>query len=153
MTPTASLILVLVGIALMVAEVLTPALGLLGIAGLALLASGSLFLYDTQAGDFAVSVPLVTITVVIGALLLVLIALVVRRAQRRRVNFDHSTQPGESVEVLSWQGREGLVRAGAEIWQAHADIPLACGQPAVIVSRRGLILHVRAADLTQKELP
>ncbi|MBO1110918.1 NfeD family protein [Bordetella petrii] len=146
----AGLGLVLLGIALMAAEAFTPTLGLLGAAGLALFAFGSLFLYDTHGAEFALSVPLVATAATVSALLLFLIFFAALRAQRRRVVSGDGTQAGQAVEVVSWHGHSGLVRAGAETWEARADTPLAPGQHAIIESRQGLVLHVRAASI-QKE--
>src|SRR5690606_40082263 len=69
----AGLGLVVLGIALMAAEAFTPTLGLLGVAGLALFAFGSLFLYDTSAADFSLSVPVVATATVASALVLFMI--------------------------------------------------------------------------------
>ncbi|MCD0505185.1 NfeD family protein, partial [Bordetella petrii] len=147
----AGLGLVLLGIGLMVAEAFTPTLGVLGAAGLALFAFGSLFLYDTPAADFALPVPLVIGAAAVSALLLFAIFFVAWRSQRRRVLAADGTQPGETVEVLSWNGHRGLVRAGGETWQARADTPLAPGQQAVIESRQGLVLVLRASAPNPKE--
>ncbi|HYG45928.1 MAG TPA: nodulation protein NfeD, partial [Bordetella sp.] len=149
----AGLGLVVLGIALMAAEAFTPTLGLLGAAGVALFAFGSLFLYDSQATDFSLSVPLVIGAAAASALLLFLIFFAALRAQRRRVIAGGSTHAGQHVVVLSWQGHGGLVRAGGETWQARSDRYLAPGQPAVIESRQGLVLVVRALAPTQEESP
>jgi len=146
----AGLGLVLLGIALMAAEAFTPTLGLLGAAGLAIFAFGSLFLYDGQTSDFGLPLPLVIAASVASALLLFLIFAVALRAQRRRVAADGATQPGRPVEVLSWHGHRGLVRAGGETWQARAATPLAAGQRAIIESRQGLVLAVRAEAPTKE---
>jgi len=146
----AGLGLVLLGIALMAAEAFTPTLGLLGAAGLAIFAFGSLFLYDGQTSDFGLPLPLVIAASVASALLLFLIFAVALRAQRRRVVADGATQPGRPVEVLSWHGHRGLVRAGGETWQARAATPLAAGQRAIIESRQGLVLVVRAEAPTKE---
>ena len=147
----AGLGLVLLGIALMAAEAFTPTLGLLGAAGLALFAFGSLFLYDTHGAGFALSVPLVATAAAASALLLFLIFFVALRAQRRRVASGGSTQAGQAVQVLSWHGHGGLVRAGAETWEARADAPLRPGEQAIIESRHGLVLHVRPVSSIPKE--
>ncbi|MBV7486141.1 nodulation protein NfeD [Bordetella sp. BOR01] len=147
----AGLGLVLLGIALMAAEAFTPTLGLLGAAGVALFAFGSLFLYDTQAADFSLSVPLVIGAAAASALLLFLIFFTALRAQRRRVVSGDSTQAGQPVEVLSWHGHSGLVRAGGETWQARSEAPLAPGQQAVIESRKGLVLVVRGPAPKQEK--
>ena len=149
----AGLGLVLLGIALMAAEAFTPTLGLVGAAGLAVFAFGSMFLYEGQTPDFGLSLPLVMGATAVSALLLFLIFAVALRAQRRRVVGDATTNTGQPVDVLSWQGHEGLVRAGGETWQARADTPLAAGQRAIIESRQGLVLVVRADASTKENSP
>ena len=73
------------------------------------------------------------------------------RAQRRRVASGGRTQAGQAVQVLSWHGHGGLVRAGAETWEARADAPLRPGEQAIIESRHGLVLHVRPVSSIPKE--
>jgi membrane-bound serine protease (ClpP class) len=50
--------------------------------------------------------------------------------------------PGEAV---SWDGTEGRVRVGGEIWRARAGAPLTAGTPIKVVSRDGLVLLVESA--------
>lgn len=150
----AGLGLVLLGIALMAAEAFTPAFGLLGAAGIAMFAFGSLFLYDTAgAADFSLSLPLVIGASAASALLLFLIFALALRAQRRRVVAGDGTRAGQPVEVLSWHGHQGLVRAGGETWQARSAAPLSAGQQAVVESRQGLVLIVRADAASTENLP
>lgn len=147
----AGLGLVVLGIALMAAEAFTPTLGLLGVAGLALFAFGSLFLYDTPAADFSLSVPVVATAAAASALVLFMIFFVALRAQRKRVVAAGSAQPGQRVEVLSWHGHCGLVRAGGETWQARSDTPLRPGEQAIVQGRQGLVLQLQPSDTPHKE--
>src|SRR5690606_38739020 len=147
----AGLGLVVLGIALMAAEAFTPTLGLLGVAGLALFAFGSLFLYDTPAADFSLSVPVVATAAAASALVLFMIFFVALRAQRKRVVAAGSAQPGQRVEVLSWHGHCGLVRAGGETWQARSDTPLRPGEQAIVQGRQGLVLQLQHSDTPHKE--
>lgn len=147
----AGLGLVVLGIALMAAEAFTPTLGLLGVAGLALFAFGSLFLYDTPAADFSLSVPVVATATAASALVLFMIFFIALRAQRKRVVAAGSTQPGQRVEVLSWHGHCGLVRAGGETWQAQSDTSLRPGEQAIVQGRQGLVLQLQPSDTPDKE--
>lgn len=150
----AGLGLVLLGIGLMAAEAFTPAFGLLGAAGIAMFAFGSLFLYDTAgAVDFSLSLPLVIGASAASALLLFTIFALALRAQRRRVVAGDGTRAGQRVEVLSWHGHTGLVRASGETWQARSSTPLSAGQQAVIESRQGLVLTVRADTASTEKTP
>jgi membrane-bound serine protease (ClpP class) len=65
-------LLLMLGAALIIAEAHIAAGGVLGIAGMAALVASSLLLYDTDSDEFGVSPPIViTVTVLIGLLLLV----------------------------------------------------------------------------------
>lgn len=136
--------LVLLGIGLMVAEAITPTIGLLGIAGVAVFALGSLFMFDGGIPGFQLSLPLVIAAAAVSGLLLAVVLASVVRAHRREVVTGANGLIGRTGTVLSWSGSDGQVQIHGEIWQARADGPLAPGMDIQVTGRDGLTLTVRA---------
>jgi membrane-bound serine protease (ClpP class) len=145
--------LVLLGIGLMAAEAFTPTLGLVGVAGAAIFALGSLFMFDSSQPAFALSIPVVvSATLVIALLLAIMLAVSVRAHRRKSVSGD-SILIGHIADVLSWSGEQGRgsVRLGDEIWDARGAGPHIPGDRVVVIARDGLTLTVGDARNAYKE--
>jgi membrane-bound serine protease (ClpP class) len=143
--------LVLLGIGLMVAEAFTSTFGFLGVAGAAIFALGSLFMFDGEQTAFTLSVPVVvTATIVIALLLAIMLTMSVRAHRRRSVTGD-SILIGHTAEVLSWSGAQGRIRLGDEIWDARGSGAFVPGDSVVITARDGLTLTVAAARGAHQE--
>src|SRR5262249_25423283 len=103
----AGLALTLLGIGLMAAEAFVPSFGALGLGGLAAFVLGSLMTFD--APGYRLAWPVVAgAAVVCGALLLVLLAMLVR-ARRRPVATGDAALAGARAEVIGWRDGEGQV--------------------------------------------
>jgi membrane-bound serine protease (ClpP class) len=145
--------LVLLGVALMVAEAFTSTLGFLGVAGAVIFALGSLFMFDSAEPAFALSIPVVvTATAVIGLLLAAMLTVSVRAHRRKSASGD-STLIGHTAEVLAWSGEQGRIRLGDEMWDARGAGPYVAGDQVVITARDGLTLTVTAAGAVHQENP
>lgn len=143
--------LVLLGIGMMVTEAFTPTLGLVGIAGVAIFAFGSLFMFDSDEAQFALSLPVViTATIVMGVMFAILLRVALRAHRRKAITGD-STLIGRVALVLTWAGTEGRVRLGDESWDAHSGTSFAPGARVVITARDGLKLTVEAAGASQED--
>ena len=137
--------LVLVGIGLMIAEAHIGAFGTIGVGGIVAFVIGALMMFPAQAPGFALS-SAVVIGAAIGSAALFLLALAaLLRSRRRPVVTGTEALIGANGETVWWQGQEGRVRVAGEIWRARADAPLAEGSRVNVVSRDGLVLHVRPA--------
>ncbi len=146
----AGLALIVLGVALMVAEVFVPGTTVLGIGGAIAFVVGSIFLFDP--GDvpfsFGVSWPVIaaaTLTT-IGFMALVLGFAV--RARQQPVVTGIEQMVGSSGEVVEWTGDHGRIRAHGELWQARtpsAAEPLAAGTRVRIVTLDGLTAVVEPA--------
>lgn len=140
---SAGLGLLLLGVALMVAEVLAPSF-ILGIGGIIAFALGSLLLFDQTPG-FALSLPVVVTATALSAALFLLMLTAVVRAHRRRIVSGEEAMIGEPGTVLSWAGARGEVRVHGERWQARttrADGALMPGARVRVIGRDGLALTV-----------
>ncbi|TSH93122.1 nodulation protein NfeD [Verticiella sediminum] len=138
--------LLLLGVALLVAEAFTPSFGVLGIGGLVAFAFGSVMLFDGDIPGFALDVPVIVLAAVLSAILLVVILASVVRSHRRRKTTGDEDLLAHPGTVLRWRGTHGQVQAHGETWQARAEQALEPGQQVRIVSREGLTLVVAADD-------
>ena len=140
----AGLALVLLGAALMVAEIFTPSIGILGIGGAIAFVLGSLLLVDTDAPAYEVSLPLVAGVAVASLGMTFLIARLALRSRRAPIVSGAEALIGQRIKVLSWNGEQGHVAAAGERWRAVGPAGLAAGDTVVITAVHGVTLHVRA---------
>jgi len=138
----AGLLLIILGIAFMIAEVLIVGFGILGIGGVAAFAFGSLLLFDTETLGSGVSIPLIIAfsLVSIGFFIFVLRFLLHSRSVKVVTGIDEMV--GAAAEVLESTKDGYRVRCHSEIWYATSDSVLKAGQNVQVESLSGLILHV-----------
>jgi membrane-bound serine protease (ClpP class) len=140
------LALLLLGVALLVAEAFLPTFGLLGVGGLVSVVLGSLLLFDRSAG---VQVARGLIAGVGGtlAVLMLAVAVLVFRSQRQRVSLGREGMVGEVGVVRQPLAPAGTVVVHGEYWSAvSADgSPLDAGEEVEVQSVDGLKLRVRRA--------
>ena len=140
----AGLALIMLGVALMVAEAFLPSFGIVGLGGIAAFALGALFLFDPEQSDIPIEVSLPVIaglTALSAAFFLGVLGLAVR-ARRRPVMTGAEQMIGSTGEVVSWSGGRGRVHVRGEIWAAESDAILDQGQKVRVVGRSGLTLTV-----------
>ena len=148
----AGLLLVVFGLSLLVAELMAPSFGVLGVGGALALFFGSVMLTDTVPGvqvSYQFIVPVVVgmtaITLFLGRLAL--------KAQRQRATTGVEglvDERGRTRTDVS-PDQPGLVTVHGEIWQAVSRAPIAAGQPVRIAEVRGLTLLVEAVDPATSE--
>ena len=140
----AGLLLIILGIAFMIAEVLIVGFGILGIGGVAAFAFGSLLLFDTETLGSGVSIPLIIAfsLVSVGFFIFVLRFLLHSRSVKVITGVDEMV--GAAAEVLESTKEGYRVRCHGEIWYATSDSVLKVGQNVQVESLSGLILHVKA---------
>jgi len=146
----AGLTLVLLGLAFMVAEALTPTFGILGFGGLAAFIIGSLFLIDTDVPEYQLSTGVIAGTALASGLLLVIVLGYAWRSQTRKVRTGPNPYAGEAATVLEWSNGEGYVRAHGDRWHARGDVDVKPGDEVEIKEIDGLTLMVGARDPGRK---
>jgi membrane-bound serine protease (ClpP class) len=147
----AGLALIILGVAFMVAEAVSPSFGVLGIAGLAAFVLGSAMLIDTDVPQFQISWWLIAAMAAVSGAVLILLLGISWRAYRRA---PASTNPmqGIAAEVLDWGAGAGHVLAAGERWNAVGPADLRPGQRVRVEAMDGLTLTVaRDADLPAGE--
>jgi membrane-bound serine protease (ClpP class) len=137
------MLLIVAGIALLIAELFVTSFGLMAIAGIIALVSGLWLLFDTdKAQGVSVSITLlITVVIIVSAVILFLGRLILR---------DHFKKPmlgmnsvlGQKAEVLSWEGLSGQVRVHGEIWKAESEETLAAGDVVSVLSADSFSLKV-----------
>jgi membrane-bound serine protease (ClpP class) len=138
----AGLALIGLGLALMIAEMLAPSFGALGIGGIIAFVAGSIMLMDTDAPGFGISWQVVGgVSLAAGTLLLSLMWLLAR-SQRQPVMTGREVMIGSSARVVSWDGQTGRVHALGEVWNARGPAGLAAGQEVTITAIEGLTVEV-----------
>jgi membrane-bound serine protease (ClpP class) len=136
--------LLVLGIALMIGEAVTPGFGVLGIGGVLAFIAGALFLFEGPGADisFAISLPLIIgVAVITAALIFGVIAAALKARERPTVTGAEELL-GSVAQVLDWRGSEGSVRVHGEIWAAHSERPLNPGDSVRVVGRDRLTLIV-----------
>jgi membrane-bound serine protease (ClpP class) len=140
----AGIALLILGVALMIAEGLAPGFGILGLGGVVAFVLGAAFLFDPAGADieFAVAWPVMLSATVTSVLLLVVLLGFLIRSRRSKVVTGAEEMIGLEGEVVTWAGNQGRVHVHGEIWAANGPQTLSPGARVVIQSRDGLQLSV-----------
>ncbi len=134
----AGLALLLLGIALMVAEAVSPSFGILGIGGLAAFMFGGVILFDTEVEAFQVGWPLLAATALTSAAFIIVTVSIALRMRHQAVTTGVEQMIGAAATALG----QGQVRAGGEIWEARCSEALDRGDQVVVRGIDGLTLIV-----------
>lgn len=140
------LLLIVLGIALLGAELMVPSFGVLGIGGIVALLAGSLMITREMPG----------ITVSYGVILPVVAAIAAITIGLGRLAVAAQRQPSVAgaAALIGMQGvaltpigpaASGQLRIRGEIWRAVSNDAVPPDQPALVTAVEGLTLHVRPA--------
>jgi len=135
-------LLIVLGMAFLLAELFMPSFGVLGFGGLLALTLGSLFLY-TPESELAVDRSLVTVTIALFGCVLAVILLLLVKDRRRPATTGAEGLVGELGRTLGPVERTGKVRVHGEFWNAHSDVLIEANRPVRVVAVEGLTLRVR----------
>ncbi len=141
----AGLALILLGLALIVAEAFSPSFGVLGIGGAAAIGLGALLLFDGDVPGLEVHWPVIAAVVVASAAFALLVARLAAVSYRRRVVTGRDEMLGAVARVQDWQGGRGHVFVHGERWNARGPDRLAPGTEVRITDLDGLTLVVTSA--------
>jgi membrane-bound serine protease (ClpP class) len=135
--------LILLGLALLVAEAFIASGGLLALGGLAAFVIGALMLIDTDVAAFRLDWRLVAgATVVLGGASFLLLSYGLA-AQGRKVTTGEQGLIGQTGQVLDWEGSQGHVHVDGERWQARSGDALSEGDAIKVTRVDGLTLVVK----------
>jgi len=139
----AGLGLILLGILFMIAEAFVPSFGALGVGGAIAFTIGSVILFDTDAGGFAVSYMLIGTLALLSALFFIFAVGMALQARRRPVVSGREELLGMLGEAQEDFQAQGLIRIHGELWQARCAVPVRRGQSVRVTGLDGLVLEVR----------
>ena len=139
----AGVLLILLAIALFVAEVKVASYGLLTVGGIVAMILGAMMLVDSPLPELRVNpLKLLPAVLVMAAGTTLLVRLVIQ-AQRRRSVTGAEGLAGRLGVAASDLDPEGWVIVQGERWKARAEERIAAGEPVQVVSMDGLLLRVR----------
>ena len=143
------LLLILLGIALLIAELYVTSYGILGIGGGVAIIIGSLLLVDRLDPawwfdrDFGISIWTIVPTLVVIIGFFFFVAFVVLKAMRRRSITGIEGLIGEVCEVTTAIGRQGgKVHVHGEYWFAECAEDVAAGEKVKVVAVKGMVITV-----------
>ena len=144
----AGLLLILFGIALLVAEIKVVSHGILAMGGIVAMALGSLMLFDAPELGFRISWWVIAPTVGATAGLFLFVATAGMRALKRRPLLGAGGLIGQTAVARGALEPEGQVAVQGELWRAVAEgEPIPDGTPVRIAGVEGLTLKVvKAAE-------
>ncbi len=140
----AGLALMALGVGLLVAEVINPTVGVLGIGGVISFVLGSVMLMNTGVPGYAVNLGVIAGIATCAAGVLLLIVWLALRARRARQATGDEAMLSETAELLEpvAAGGEAWAIVHGERWRIRSETALPSGARARIVRRQGLLLWV-----------
>ncbi len=138
----AGLLLIILGIAFMVAEVFITGFGILGIGGVIAFAFGSLLLFDADTLGSGVSIPLIIAFSLVSLGFFIFVLQFIIRSRSVKIVTGVDEMIGATAEVLELNEKGYRVRCHGEIWYADSNSVLEIGQKVRVESLSGLVLHV-----------
>lgn len=146
----AGLALILVGVALMVAEAYAPSFGALGIGGIAAFIFGSIIMFDSDVPGFGISYAFVTgLGLVFAFLLIWLLSYLLKLRRRGAVSGAGSIVGGIAIAMEDFDD-DGKVWLEGEAWHARSRAPVAKDEQLIVTRLDGLTLDVK--PVTKSEL-
>lgn len=143
--------LILLGVALMVAEAFQPSFGVLGIGGTASFVIGSVILLDTNAPGFGIDLSVIITFSVLSILVFIfIIGMAIRSRRRPVVSGVEQLRDAVAVAMHDFE-HKGRVKVHSEIWQAVSDTPVQRGQQLQVTGIEGLVLSVRPMETKTEE--
>lgn len=149
----AGLGLMLLGIALIIAEAFAPSFGALGLGGIVAFVIGSIILLDTEVPGFQIARSLIGGMATAGALVVLFIATYFARSRKRPVITGADQLLQEPAVAVGDFEHEGRVRIRGEIWNATSRTPVKRGQRLRVTRVEGLTLEVQPDSPDERPAP
>ncbi|ASY60155.1 MULTISPECIES: NfeD family protein [Sinorhizobium] len=134
--------LIILGVALLVAEAHAPSFGVLGLGGGVAIVLGAAILFDTDVPGLQVSWPVLGGVAIASLAFSLIVARLAFVSRRHKVATGAEQMIGIFGKVDSWAGANGYVIAHGERWRAVSSDPLGPGEDVMVVGRDGLTLEV-----------
>jgi membrane-bound serine protease (ClpP class) len=139
--------LILLGFALMIAELFLPTFGVIGVGGIVALVAGALMLFDPEVPGFGIPTGFVVLLAGSSALVIFGVGSLALRARRRPVVSGRRALLGALGTVTTVVDGETWAHVVGESWRVRSPASLQPGQKVRVVAIDGLILEVVVADV------
>jgi len=138
----AGLALIIVGIALMVAEAYAPSFGALGFGGIVAFVFGAVIMFDSGVPGYGISYAFVIgLGLAFGVLLIWLLSFLLRLRRRGAVSGKGSIIGGTAVAMEDFEG-DGKVWLEGEAWHARSQVAVTKEEQLIVTRLDGLTLDV-----------
>jgi len=141
-TALLGLLLLILGLAMIIAEIFLPTVGVLGVLGIITVIISAFVIHHADVPGTDVILPIVAGLAVMGGALVVYSAWFARKSLRQPVVTGEEGMIGATAQVVESFADKGTVRFGGEIWNARTHVPVSRGQEVRIVKVDGLSLWV-----------
>jgi membrane-bound serine protease (ClpP class) len=135
-------LLLIAGIALIIAEIVLPTVGVLGVLGILAVIISAFVIHAASVPGTEIIIPIVAGIAVVGGLVVIGTGYLARKSLRQPVVTGAQGMIGATAEVVTGFSDKGTVQFGGEIWKARTQSPLNAGQSVRIVKVDGLVLWV-----------
>ena len=143
-----ALMLILAGIALIIAEVFIPSFGLLTISSIIALSAGMyLFFYKEGNVEIRISKMFIAFTIFFVLGIVLLIGRLLIKDFRKKPVTGMDRLVGKKGRVLIWENGEGKIAVEGEIWNASGSYHLQKDQEVIIENYDGMTLHITTATI------
>jgi membrane-bound serine protease (ClpP class) len=137
------LALIVLGLALLIAEVFVQSFGVLGVGGAVAFGLGSLMLFQTPTSDLSLDWSIAVTAAMTLGLFVVGVGYLVLKTQRTRSVAGFEGLIGEIGEVRSRINPRGKIFVHGEYWDAESDELLEVGERARVVGQSAMTLRVK----------
>ncbi|MGR9115979.1 MAG: NfeD family protein [Gammaproteobacteria bacterium] len=147
----AGIALIILGIALMVAEAFVPSFGILGLGGVTAFVIGSVILMDTDAPGFGINIALVGAFALSSAAFFILAIGMLIKSRSRPIVTGREELLGKTGIVLEDFNESGVIRIHSELWKATTNQALHKNQKVIVTGLDGLTLSVTPFNNPEKD--
>ena len=134
--------LILLGIALMIAEAFVASFGILGLGGIVAFVIGSVILMNTDVQGFGIDPGLIAGFALSSAVFFIIAIGLIFKARHRPIVSGREEMIGLVGEAIDDFTGTGMVRVHSESWRASCDQPLRKNEKVMVTAIDGLILQV-----------
>ncbi len=149
----AGVALIVLGLAFMAIEAITPSFGIFGIGGIIALLFGGTILIDSDIPGLRIAWPVIGSAAAASAAMMIFVLGYVVRAARRPVVTGVEDMVGATVAIQDWAGDRGHGALHGERWHVRSDDVFAPGDTAFITRVDNLVLHVAAQPPKRRGKP
>jgi membrane-bound serine protease (ClpP class) len=135
-------LLLILGIALIIGEIILPTVGVLGVLGIVAVIVSALVIHSASVPGIEIILPLVAGLAVVGGIVVIGTGWIARKSMKEPVITGTQGMIGARAHAIDGFVEKGTVQYGGEIWNARTQAPIRAGQPVRIVKVDGLELWV-----------